>query len=142
VAAGGIFDAATGGTECIAPGIAFEMDTQQPWIHGQLPFPICLNPIYLNPYPDSDNCQELNKVLAPVKMVSWNLSAFSRTLPELIDEIRHFRTPCRWRLPVPCAINMPAAEVLQELAAEMFRQEPDFFRSLCDKSWFHAAIGQ
>ena len=37
--AGRMFDAAAGGAKCVAPRIPFEMDAQQPWVHGELRFP-------------------------------------------------------------------------------------------------------
>lgn len=39
VSAGRVFDAASCGAKCIASCVTFEMDAQQPWIHGELPFP-------------------------------------------------------------------------------------------------------
>jgi len=61
------FDAASGGTKCIASWVTFEMDAQQPLIHGELPFPDYPNHPNLNAYSEGDECQELNRVPAQVK---------------------------------------------------------------------------
>jgi len=49
VPAGRMFHAAACYAKSVAAWVAFEMDTQQPWIHDQLPFPNCL----IHPQPKS-----------------------------------------------------------------------------------------
>ena len=49
------FDAASSGTKCITPWVTFEMDAQQPLIHGELPFLDYPNHTNLSTYSASDN---------------------------------------------------------------------------------------
>ena len=41
VSARRIFDATAGGAKCIAPWVSFEVNAQQPWIHGEQPLSKC-----------------------------------------------------------------------------------------------------
>src|SRR5262245_11900571 len=92
VPAGRMLDTAAGGAKCIASRVSFEVNTEQPWVHGQLPFPDRADRIYVNAYPVSNNCQELNKLQVKVKMIIPRIYR-SRPLHRHIP----FSNPCRLR---------------------------------------------